>query len=1267
MFSAFIPQIASADSGLIEGTYINITGPVRVNNTTAYPVRIGDKVTFTFDAGIFATATHFVSCGQTPQDAIFLMQSTAAGSSPFEFGRLAAAVPCLWSGGTEVKGVSFVMDTSSHSLTAGAYKVWACVSAATGVCDKSVNLNLYTPRTVSGRLAKADGTAIAGASVGVSPTLPSNVTSALTDASGNYSFTNVPNGIAYTLTPSAGYTFAPGSRSVTVTTGNITGQDFTGSGIASCADITGSSFILFENTNCNATIAGAQLSVPANTYWHYLPDQNFNDLADSIYVPANAGVSMMVYYDQNRGVASSCLRGGTGNLANLQGVAYASDSGKSLHKSISSLQTFSNGTCTPPLIQGQIADSVTGSAVPAGVPVTLTKPDNTTVELAGGTNAGGYYIFSDLADGTYTITPHQTGYVFSPASKTKTIAGASIYDYPSFQRSSATPAPTLQCTTITINTVTQNCVDSRTLPLRLYSVAIGSSVSVNYSIAAPPAGGHVTFSAATRYSTVTLGTVSTTATTPFVASTTWAVPTIYDDTATIYASAYDQAGVLLAVSPSVELRIGASVPAAPTNLASPSQTSTSNNLTWSFTGSATGFHVYRKPQADTGYPSAPTATVTSATTLSYNDTGLTAGVPYCYLVTAYNGSGESNASNQVCPTVTLIPNPPSNLGATAVNSTKIHLVWTDNSSSPNETGFVIFDGTNHYYAGQNATSYDVTGLTPGTYYNFEVASYITPNGGYSAFSNWAHATTPATVTTHAISGRIVDAAGTAFAGVAVTPNQAINGVSSVLTDANGAYRFAGASENTIYQLTASKTNTSFATATQNVQVGTADATLNFQVVYAVSGKVIGTNNVGLAGVTIATQYLTNPSISIPSGSTDSSGNFSFILTRSGDYLLTPSKTGYTFSQASQSVTIVATNVSVTNFVGTLAAVTPTPTITPTVTPTATPPAGSLAAPVLNTAVGSATTANLGSVALTWTYNGTGQSSFRIYRKLWNDAAYPASYITNSPVATDRTYTNASLTAGKTYCYQVVAVGGTLTSAPSNSVCASILAAPILTAATPSPATNSINLAWTLPVTSYDPSLTSVTIRVFRSLQAGVYPGLPATGNITSLSGTSTSYADPNRTFGTQYFYELVAFDNHQAASFHSVERSATVVDIPPTLGLTVSSAGGATPFRFDQSTLLTLTFALTNPSAGNLRMTVWYNKVGETTKHYIVGSTSQVVTAPSFAKDWTPPYAGTVCTGTTCTTVGAGTGLVPGDYELWGEVVDGKGGTGQTRSKFTVQ
>jgi uncharacterized protein YjbI with pentapeptide repeats len=76
--------------------------------------------------------------------------------------------------------------------------------------------------SISGTITTSTGAAIAGVSVSIGSS------SVSTNSSGQFSFTGLANG-SYTLTPSlSGYSFSPASRSVTVNSANVTGQNFTG-------------------------------------------------------------------------------------------------------------------------------------------------------------------------------------------------------------------------------------------------------------------------------------------------------------------------------------------------------------------------------------------------------------------------------------------------------------------------------------------------------------------------------------------------------------------------------------------------------------------------------------------------------------------------------------------------------------------------------------------------------------------------------------------------------------------------------------------------------------------------------------------------------------------------------------------------------------------------------------------------------------------------------------------------------------------------------
>jgi hypothetical protein len=93
-----------------------------------------------------------------------------------------------------------------------------------------------------------------------------------------------------------------------------------------------------------------------------------------------------------------------------------------------------------------------------------------------------------------------------------------------------------------------------------------------------------------------------------------------------------------------------------------------------------------------------------------------------------------------------VPNPPTNLVATAVSRSQINLIWADNSS--NETGFRIqrckgSTCTNFALVatvGANVKGYSNTGLATYTTYRYRVYAYNT--AGNSAYSNIVTATTP---------------------------------------------------------------------------------------------------------------------------------------------------------------------------------------------------------------------------------------------------------------------------------------------------------------------------------------------------------------------------------------------------------------------------------------------------------------------------------------------------------------------------------------------
>jgi transcriptional regulator CtsR len=126
--------------------------------------------------------------------------------------------------------------------------------------------------------------------------------------------------------------------------------------------------------------------------------------------------------------------------------------------------------------------------------------------------------------------------------------------------------------------------------------------------------------------------------------------------------------------------------------------------------------------------------------------GLSFNTTYYWRVNATNGTGTSawSAVRTFKTAVSLPPNVPIGLGATAVSPTRINLAWTDNSTG--ETGFKIERKTGAgafaliANVGANVTSYNnTTGLVANTAYTYRVRAY--KGSLYSDYSATASDTT----------------------------------------------------------------------------------------------------------------------------------------------------------------------------------------------------------------------------------------------------------------------------------------------------------------------------------------------------------------------------------------------------------------------------------------------------------------------------------------------------------------------------------------------
>ena len=297
--------------------------------------------------------------------------------------------------------------------------------------------------------------------------------------------------------------------------------------------------------------------------------------------------------------------------------------------------------------------------------------------------------------------------------------------------------------------------------------------------------------------------------------------------------------------------IGDVIPGAQSPLPVPSgltliPSSTQMNLSWnaSIDNRVVGYNVYRFN------PSGVFSKILNTTQTTAIDSNLLPSAWYCYLVSAYDSSGnESFHSSEVCETTssaastmpTFLNNNFLNNGASTTSSK----ILTANISVVDSLGITAYS---------ICPAVDTNGC--------EICSLTPPNWHYITQTN------------------------------NFTSDLSVDFTSYTLTD--------GQTLSVYIEVEDSKGNTNYS-CDQITYTGSSSS-------YNISGQVT-LNGTGLAGVTV-TLTGTGPG----SATTDSSGNYSFSNVANGSYTVTPSKTGYTFSPTNRTANVSGANFIVPNFV-----------------------------------------------------------------------------------------------------------------------------------------------------------------------------------------------------------------------------------------------------------------------------------------------------------------------------------------------------------------
>jgi photosystem II stability/assembly factor-like uncharacterized protein len=149
-----------------------------------------------------------------------------------------------------------------------------------------------------------------------------------------------------------------------------------------------------------------------------------------------------------------------------------------------------------------------------------------------------------------------------------------------------------------------------------------------------------------------------------------------------------------------------------------------------------------------------------------------------------------------------------------------------------------------------------------------------------------------------ISGQVLDVSNARVSGVEVTLSDG-QSLTSVFTESDGSYQFSRLREGGSFTVSASKPHFTMAPQSQTFNNLASDQTLNFVAtstnapLFTLGGQITN-NGSGLGGVTVT---LSGSRQSIQT--TDNSGNYSFTLAGGGNYTVTPSILGFSFTPANQ--------------------------------------------------------------------------------------------------------------------------------------------------------------------------------------------------------------------------------------------------------------------------------------------------------------------------------------------------------------------------------
>lgn len=428
----------------INGNYVQNAGgtlELRIGGTT--PGVTHDVINISGSATLGGTLKISLVNGFTPNGDSFTMMNYASRSGNF---------------------------TTFTGLNVGGGKTLTATANATNYVIADPNAPV-TVRTISGRVANGSNVGIAN----ITLTRTNSTTTATTNVTGNYTFTNVVPG-SYTVTPtSIGFTYSPSSRTFTVAGSNVTGIDFTatvklftisgrvantgGTGMPNLLVARNGTNSVLTNASGNYTMTGVTVgtytiapvqtaslngvafippSYTVNVTTSNLSNINFTatftvtgrvsnsngvPLPNMLVTRSAPGSAVTVVTDANGNFKFSNVRSGSYSIA-LQippSQAGMTTNPTSYNVTVGTTNLTNINFTAFFVISGKITNS-SNAAMPNVLVRRSTATSSTTVL----TDANGNYSFTGVRSDTYTITPTQSGKTFNPASRSVTVGTANM-------------------------------------------------------------------------------------------------------------------------------------------------------------------------------------------------------------------------------------------------------------------------------------------------------------------------------------------------------------------------------------------------------------------------------------------------------------------------------------------------------------------------------------------------------------------------------------------------------------------------------------------------------------------------------------------------------------------------------------------------------------------------------------------------------------------------------------------------------------------------